>query len=175
MKNESGKSIIILIILTILIMVGVSVVINYAKGMMEETKVEDLKTNMLLMQAEAKKGLEEVCFQTVNLNKIKQEDLTKINEAKQEFLDGVILSESPVEVQDATKNVPNVTFDESCYYLDEETLTEMGIKNINQDEYGYFIVKYDFSNIDLEIINTKGYEGNYTLTQIVQTIEGGQS
>ena len=175
MKNESGKSIIILIILTILIMVGVSVVINYAKGMMEETKVQDLKTNMLLMEAEAKKGLEEVCFQTVNLNKTKQEDLTKINEVKQEFLDGVILSDSPVEVQEATKNVPNVTFDESCYYLDEETLTEMGIENINQEEYGYFIVKYDFSNADLEIINTKGYEGNYTLTQIVQTIEGGQS
>ena len=175
MRNESGKSIVILIILTILVIIGVAVVINYAKEMVAETKIQDLRTNMLLMQAEVKKGLEEVCFQTVNLDETKEEDLGKINEIKKQHLEGIILSDSPEEVQEATKNVPEVTFDENCYYLDETTLTEMGIKNINQAEDGYFIVKYDFSNADLEVINTKGFYGNYTLTQIVQAIEGGQS
>ena len=168
MKNESGKSIVILVIMTILIIIGASAIINYAKQMVEETKSQDLRTNMLLMQAEAKKGLEEVCFRTVNMDKTKEADLTKINEVKQEFLEGVMLSNSPAEVQEAIKNVPEVTFDESCYYLDETTLNEMGIKNINQEEEGYFIVKYDFSNDNLEIINTKGIEGKYTLTQIVE-------
>ena len=124
---------------------------------------------MLLMQAEAKKGLEEVCFRTVNMDETKEADLTKINEVKKEFLKGIMLSNSPAEVQEAIKNVPEVTFDESCYYLDETVLTEMGIKNINPEENGYFIVKYDFSNANLEIINTKGFEGHYTLTQIVQS------
>jgi len=174
MKNESGKSIVILVILTILIMIGAGIIINYAQQMMVETKEQDLRTNMLLMQAEAKKGLEEVCFRTVNMDATKAEDLVKINEIKQEFLDGTILKDSPTEIQDATKNVPEVTFDESCYYLDEATLNEMGIKNINQEEDGYFIVKYDFLNANLEIINTKGYDGNYTLTQIVEAIEGEQ-
>ena len=171
MKNESGKSIVILVILTILIMIGAGIIINYAKQMMVKTKEQDLRTNMLLMQAEAKKGLEEVCFRTVNMDEAKEEDLNKINEIKQEFLDGIMLKDSPTEVQEATKNVPEVTFDENCYYLDEETLNEMGIKNINQEEDGYFIVKYDFSNANLEIINTKGSNGHYTLTQIVQSIE----
>ena len=174
MKNESGKSIVILLIMTILIIIGASVIINYAKQMMEETKAQDLRTNMLLMQAEAKKGLEEVCFRTVNMDKSKEADLTKINEIKQEFLQGIMLSDSPAEVQEAIKNVPEVTFDESCYYLDETTLMEMGIENINQEEQGYFIVKYDFSNANLEIINTKGYEGKYTLTQIVEIQESEQ-
>ena len=169
MKNESGKSIIILLILTILIMIGASVIINYAKQMIDETKEQDLKTNMLLMQAEAKKGLEEVCFRTVNLNTAKEEDLTKINEIKSEYLKGTNLSNAPAEVQEATKNIPDVTFDENCYYLDENVLTEMGIKQINQD--GYFIVKYDFSNANLEVINTSGYDGKYTLTQLVDTID----
>ena len=172
MRNESGKSIIILIIVTILIMIGASVLINYAKEMMKETKVQDLRTNMLLMQAETKKGLEEVCFRTVNLDEPKAEDLTKINEIKAENLDGIVLSNSPKEVQEAVKNVPEVTFDESCYYLDEETLNEMGIKDINADEFGYFIVKYDFETTNIEVINTNGYDGNYTLTQIVEAIEG---
>ena len=170
MKNEGGKSIVTLVLLTILIMIGASVIINYAKQMMLETKIQDLRTNMFLMQAEAKKGVEEVCFQTVNLDENKAEDLIKINEIKSEYLDGTILSNSPIEVQEAAKNVPEVVWDENCYYLDEATLTEMGIENIETNQYGYFIVKYDLSNADVEVINTNGYDGNYTLTQIIQVI-----
>ena len=174
MRSEGRKSIATLVILTILIMIGATMIVKYAQQMMIETKIQDLKTNMLLMQAEAKKGLEEVCFRTVNMNTNKEEDAKKINEIKQEFLDGIMLKDSPTEVQEATKNVLEVTFDENCYYLDETTLTEMGIKNINQAEDGYFIVKYDFSNADLEIINTKGIHEHYTLTQIVRSLEGEQ-
>ena len=175
MGNESGKSIVILIIMTILIVIGASVIINYAKQMMIETNAQDLRTNMLLIEAEAKKGLEQVCFQTVNLNESKQEDLTKINEAKQQNLAGTILTNSPEEVQNAVKNIPNVVFDESCYYLDEATLIKMGIKNIDEDKNGYIIVKYNFNNADVEVINTKGYNGKYTLTQIINTSTEGQS
>ena len=171
MGNESGKSIVILVILTILIMIGVAVIINYAQQMMLETKAQNLRTNMLLIQAETKKGLEEVCFQTVNLNETKEEDLAKINEIKNEFLKGIILSNSPTEVQEASKNVPDVTFDESCYYLDEATLNEMGIRDIEASEYGYFIVKYDFSDAGVEVINTNGSNGKYTLSQILKEIE----
>lgn len=175
MGNESGKSIVILLILTILIIIGASFIINYAKEMVAETKVQDLRTNMLLVQAEAKKGLEQVCFQTVNLEESKEEDLTKINEAKQQNLAGIILSNAPEKVQNAVKNIPDITFDESCYYLDETTLSGMGIKDIDEEKNGYIIVKYNFSNADVEVINTKGYNGKYTLTQIIGTSEGAQS
>jgi len=175
MGNESGKSIVTLVILTILIIIGAVVIINYAQQMMAENKVQDLRTNMLLMQAEVKKGLEEVCFQTVNLNESKEEDLAKINQIKTEHLKGIVLSGAPVEVQEATKNVPEVTFDESCYYLDETTLNEIGIQEAELSQYGYFIVKYDFSDADVEVINTSGFDGMYTLTQIIETIEDAQS
>jgi len=175
MRNEGGKSIVTLVILTILVIIGASVIINLAKQMMAETKVEDLKTNMLLMQAETKKGLEEVCFRIVNLNSSKEDDLAKINDIKKEYLKGTMLSHAPTEVQEATKNVPDIIFDENCYYLDESYLNEIGIKGIDSNQLGYFIVKYDFSNADIEVINTSGFEGKYTLTQILQDIEGGQS
>ncbi|MBQ2836236.1 MAG: hypothetical protein IJE68_05325 [Clostridia bacterium] len=175
MGNESGKSTVILLIMTILIIIGAVTIINYAKEMMMETNVQDLRTDMLLIQAEAKKGLEQVCFETVNLDASKEDDLTKINEAKQQNLDGTILSNSPEKVQNSVKDIPDVVFDESCYYLDEATLTEMGIKNIDEEENGYIIVKYNFSNADVEVINTKGYNGKYTLTQIISTNTEGQS
>ena len=171
MKNESGKSIVILVIMTILIAIGASVIINYAKDMMAETKVQDLRTNMLFIQAEAKKSLEEVCFRTVNLDEAKEENKAKINEIKQEYLDGTILSNSPTEVQDAIKNIPDLVIDESYYYLDEETLQKMGIQENNSNEFGYFIVKYDFETTGVEVLNTNGYNGIYTLTQLNELIE----
>ena len=175
MGNESGKSIIILIIITILIMIGAGMIINYANQMLEDTKVQDLRTNMLLIQAQTKKGLEKVCFGIVNLDKNKEEDLAKINEIKQEHLKGIQLTSAPTEVQEAIKNVPEVVFDENSYYLDKATLTEIGIKDIDEEQVGYFIVKYDFSNADVEVVNTNGCRGSYTLTQIIQEIDGGQS
>ena len=67
MRNEEGKSIVILVIMTFLIIIGATIIVNYAQQMLYETKAQDLKTNMLLMQAETKKGLEEVCFHSVNV------------------------------------------------------------------------------------------------------------
>ena len=67
--------------------------------------------------------------------------------------------------------MPEITFDENCYYLDENTIREMGIKYLTEEENGYFIVKYDFSNANVEIINTNGYDGNYTLTQINEDLD----
>ena len=72
MRNECGKSIDTLVIMTILIIIGVVVIINYAQQMMDETK---------------------------------EEDLAKINEIKDEYLKGTVFSKSPVEVQEATRNI----------------------------------------------------------------------
>ena len=132
--------------------------------MVEENRLQDLRTNMLLIQAETKKDLEEVCFQTANLDAKKEEDLAKINEIKKEKLKGTIVQES--EVKDSIPQ--EITIDENCYYLDETNLNEIGVKDLNPEKYGYFIVKYNFENITVEVINTKGYEGKYTLTQLIE-------
>ena len=51
----------------------------------------------------------------------------------------------------------------------------MGIENIEEKEDGYFIVKYDFSNANVEVINTKGYNGRHTLTQINKDLSNEES
>lgn len=172
MENERGTSIILLVIVTILIMIGAGVLVSYAQKMMEETKLQDLRTNMFVIQAEAKKGLEEVCFRTVNIDESKEENIMKINEIKKEYLDGILLNDAPEEVKEAIKDITNVNLEENCYYLDEAELIDMGIKEIDKNQFGYFIVKYDFETTGVEVINTNGYEGNYTLTQLNELIEG---
>ena len=161
MKNENGKSNILLIIIIILIIIAVGVAIEYLKKMLTISNLQDLKTNMLIMQAETKKGLDNVCFQTANLDKENEENLNKINQIKE--------ADASEEVKKSVEQLPSeVEIDENCYYLDDETLSRMGIDEKRIKQYEYFIAKYDFSKITVEIISTKGYNGNYTLTQINQ-------
>lgn len=163
MRKQNGVSTPILIIGIVIIIIIASVIVHYAEDIVEENRLQDLRTNMLLIQAETKKDLEEVCFQTANLDAKKEEDLAKINEIKKQNLKGRLVQESEIK-----NSIPQeITIDENCYYLDENNLNEIGVKDLNSDEYGYFIVKYDFSNITVEVINTKGYEGKYTLTQLI--------
>ena len=167
MEKQTGSTFVKLIIATVVMIFLACIAVNYGKNLMQEVKVQDLRTNMLYIQAEAKKGLEEVCFQTVNIDESKQENIDKINQIKQEHLDGVTLSNAATEIQNAVKNIPDITIDETYYYLNEETLDNMGIKNIKLEENEYFIVKYDFENTNVEVINTKG---KYTLTQLNELI-----
>ncbi len=164
MEKQKGVAIPVLIIGVVIIIAIASIIVHYAEDMVEENRLQDLRTNMLLIQAETKKDLEEVCFQTANLDAKKEEDLAKINEIKKEKLKGIIAQES--EVKDSIPQ--EISIDENCYYLDETNLNEIGVKDLNPEKYGYFIVKYNFENITVEVINTKGYEGKYTLTQLIE-------
>ena len=164
MEKQKGVAIPVLIIGVVIIIAIASIIVHYAEDMVEENRLQDLRTNMLLIQAETKKDLEEVCFQTANLDAKKEEDLAKINKIKKEKLKGIIAQES--EVKDSIPQ--EISIDENCYYLDETNLNEIGVKDLNPEKYGYFIVKYNFENITVEVINTKGYEGKYTLTQLIE-------
>ena len=97
MEKQKGVAIPVLIIGVVIIIAIASIIVHYAEDMVEENRLQDLRTNMLLIQAETKKDLEEVCFQTANLDAKKEEDLAKINEIKKEKLKGIIAQESEVK------------------------------------------------------------------------------
>ena len=161
MKNK--KIVISFIVLVIAIFLIGYFAIKYVKEMLNETEIQDLRTDMLVVQAEAKKDLEKVCFQTANLDENKEEDKEKIAQAKRENLKGILVKGSDIE-----KNVPQeIEIDDNCYYLNNEDLKDIGIQNYSIDKYGYIIVKYDFKNTMVEVISTKGYNGKHTLTQLI--------
>ena len=163
MKNENGVSLPILLVVVVVIAIVATVIGKYGMLMMTETKLQDLRTDMLLIQAETKKDLEEIRFQTVNLDSNKEEDFEKIKQIRQEYLKG-----TPVQETDILNNIPTeILIDENCYYLDESILKDIGVKETDSEKYGYYIVKYDFDNTTTEVMNTKGYEGQYTLTDLI--------
>ena len=142
LKNQNGKTSIVLIIIIVLIIGMATILVRYLRGMIVVSKLQDLKTNMLIMQAETKKGLEKVCFQTANLNKENADDNAKIEQAKAENLIGIKLSDASEDVKESVSWLPqDVGIDDNCYYLDDETLEKIGIKDGHIMQYKYFIVK----------------------------------
>ena len=164
MKNNKGITMIALTITIIVMIILAGITIDYGMGVLQNVKLQDLRTNMLLIQAKAKEYVEEVNFQIANVT-----DEEEQNRIKSENLKGISLADSSIDsdVLNAAENTGKIEEDKSnYYYLTPDNLEEMGIQNMDSDEYGYFIVKYDIENISVEVINTKGYQGNYTLEQL---------
>lgn len=158
MKKQNGITLVALTI-TIVVMIIIASITTYAGiDLIKEAKLQDLVTNMLLIQAEAKKGLEEVSFQKANVT-----DATEIENIKQANLIGTKVSEN-AEISSKVNEIIGTT--DNCYYFTEQDLADMGLKELSVDDYGYFVAVYNIDEITVEIINTKGYQGNYTLTQL---------
>ena len=164
MKKENGITMIVLTITIVIMIIIAGVTVYYGMGLVQDVKLQDLRTNMMLIQAKAKEYVEEVNFQTVNVT-----DEAKKTEIKNENLKGISLADSTIDsnvlnAAEATGKIEGEKGD--YYYLTPENLNEMGLEDMDTEEYGYFIVKYDIENIAVDVINTKGYQGNYTLEQL---------
>ena len=57
MKDEKGVALPTLLFIILLIIIVAVFAIKYVKEMLNETEIQDLRTDMLVVQAEAKKGL----------------------------------------------------------------------------------------------------------------------
>ncbi len=162
MKKQKGITLVALTI-TIVVMIIIASITTYAGiDLIKEAKLQDLVTNMLLIQAKAKECVEEVKFQKLAIE----------SDEAQTYLIGNKLSGSEAETE--AKEVISEINDgniKNYYYLSEGNLNNIGLKDLSIDDYGYFIIKYDIENITAEVMNTKGYKGNYTLKDL-QALQG---
>ena len=162
MEKQKGITLISLTITIVVIMILAGITTYIGKDLIKETKLQDLKTNMLLIQAKAKEYVEEVSFQKANIT-----DAAKIEEIKTQNLKGHKLIENE-EIKSIAENLGKIdtTKIDEYYYLSEQDLVDMGIEKLSAKDYGYFIIRYNIQDIKVEVINTNGYNGNYTLEEL---------
>ena len=168
MNNNKGVTLTSLVITIIVLIIISAITVDISKEVVQQAKLQDLKTNMLLIQAKAKIYTEEVTFQTANLDSAKEEDATKILEIKNSKLKGTALENCSTRIKTAMQNV-GVTDTTDFYYLSQKNLSEMGI-NIDIPNEAYYLVKYNFE--DTEVVFTKGIKYKektyYKLSEISQ-------
>ena len=155
MKSEKAMTLITTAILVVVITALVFAVVYYARMQYAKEYLEDIKTDMLLVQAKVKTIQGEY-----TLEKKKEEVLkgTKIadmqeNEAIKQFLEN--------------ENIDISQKDKKYYVLSEKDLEELDLKQVTLEENTYYIVEYTTN----EVYYTKGFtysDGNtyYELTEI---------
>lgn len=155
MKSEKAMTLITTAILVVVIAVLVFAIVYYARMQYLKENLEDIKTDLLLVQAKVKTIQGEY-----TLEKKKEEVLkgTKLEDMKEDEAIKQFLQQEQINIEEK---------DKKYYVLNKENLKELELENVNLGENEYYIVEYTTN----EVYYTKGFtysDGKtyYKLTEI---------
>ena len=158
-EDNRGITLVALVVTIIVLLILAGIGINTGISSMEKVKLEELKTNMLLIEAKARECVEEANFRMGGST----ED-TVVDPVRTEIYE----TNNKLEKADST-NVPNIPAEidlDNCYIITQKTFELWGLNKIKLSEDEKYLVKFNESEIKVEVYNTKGYDGKYSLTQI---------
>lgn len=154
-KESKGITLISLIITIVVLSIIAGISINSGGKLIEQAQLEGLRTNMLLIQAKAKQYAEEANFKLGP-----SPDASKLETIRAEVY-GAVFLEKATEIQ-ANENIPT----SECYVVTQKTLELWKLNDIKLQEDEYYLIKFDETNVTVEVYNTIGFEGKYSLTDI---------
>ena len=140
MKSEKGLTFISTAILVVVIAAITFGVVYFVRLQLDKGKNEDIKTDMLLVEAKVQKLSGEYILE-------KEEDIligTKLKDMEEETIIKEFLE----------KEILNKDEKEAKYYvLDQNNINEMELENVELEKDSYYIVDYNSS----KVYYTKGY------------------
>lgn len=162
-KENKGITLVALTIMIVIILILAGTTIYSGKKIIQETKLEGLKTNMLLIEAKARGYVEEVNFKMGP-----EKDATKKEEAIQQiYIDEVGFKKA--DDASLSISVPQGSGIDlsSCYCVTQDALKNMGLEKIETEEGEYYLIQFNEDDaIVVNIYNTIGYKGNFSLSQL---------
>lgn len=163
-RGNKGITLIALVITIVVLLIIATISVYSGKETIKKAKIEEVKTNMLLIQAKAKEYVENANFKLGTkideAQEIERND--RISKAKEE-LKGNEIQKSDIDITISDKEGKYIYY----YKLTEDQLKEIGLSDVKSNtQDGEYMVEYDLEKAQVEIYNTKGYEGKYSLTDI---------
>ena len=161
-KENKGVTLVALTITIIVLIIIASIAVFSGKETIKKANLEALRTNMLLIEAKAKGLVEEANFQ-LGPELQKQSEIGTIREniyvAENKLQK---LSDSGITVSSGIPTGDNV------YVFTQETADLWALKDVytELEEDENYIISFDETNATVEIYNTLGYGGYYSLTDI---------
>lgn len=157
MKNEKGISLIVLVLTVIVLAIITSITIEEIGGLMRKVRLENIGTDLLLVQAKAKVIAEKASFND-DESLLKGQQLNEITENDQiEKLKEVgIISESETNY-------------DKYYIWNKQTVEELDLGITEMEDTDFFIVNYETEQV-IYPIGYKHTDGNtyYKLTEITE-------
>lgn len=163
-KRNKGITLITLVITIVVLLIIAGIAVYSGKETIKKAKLEELKTNMLLIQAKAKEYVENANFKLgTKIDEAQENERDdRISKAKEE-LKGNEIQKSDIDITIRDKEGKYIYY----YKLTEDQLKEIGLSDVKSNtQDGEYMVEYDLEKAQVEIYNTKGYEGKYSLTDI---------
>ena len=161
-NSEKGVTLISLVITIVVLLIIAGITINVGTKTIKQTKLEELKTNMLLIEAKAKEYVEEATFKMgINPDDTKKEEVRGQVYGKD--------SEEGAQLEKAT-TVPTefgISDTSTCYWLTTEAKQKWGLDKMESDENEY-LIKFNEIDVTVEVYISEGYNGKYSLTEIEQ-------
>lgn len=141
MKSQKGLALTSTIFLVLIIAFIVFGVIYYVRLQATKEGLEDIKTDLLLVQAKVKKISSDYILEK------KDEILvgTKLEDIKDEPTIQEFLTQNSINLEEKNKKY---------YVLNKQNLEELGLTQVKLEENAYYVVEYT----DGEVYYTKGYE-----------------
>ena len=161
MKENKGITMVTLIITIIVLLIVAGISIGAGNNVIKTSELENLKTNMLLIKVKGKESVENANFKlgtNFDMSTAKAELKLKGEEIKDSnIFDGKISID--------------ISEDNIYYKLRTPDLVEIGLSNVeSNDKKGWYIIKYDIKNVEVEVYNTKGFERDgkkyYSLSEL---------
>ena len=163
-KREKGVTLVALSITIVVMIILVGIGIYSSTDVIKKAKLEELKTNMLLIQAKAREYVEDATFK-MGINP----DESKKNEVRNEvYVENAKLQKATDTEIPSDFDITDTT---TCYWLTPEAQTSWGLSKMKLESNEKYLIQFDEANVIVEIYNTKGYKGNYSLTAIDQMEE----
>ena len=161
-NDNKGVTLVALTITIIVLLIIAGIAIYSGKETIQKANIEALRTNMLLIEAKAKGVVEEANFQLgpdfqkeSEIGTIRNDLYVTENKLQK-------LSDSGITVSSGIPTGDNV------YVFTQETASLWALDNVYSElEDGeYYIIEFNEREATVEIYNTIGYQGYYSLTDI---------
>ena len=160
--SSRGITLVALVVTIIILLIIAGIGIQAGTDIVTKVKLEELKTNMLLIKAKAREYVEEVNFRIGTNKGSTEEERSKIESIKQEIYEnGAKLAKA-----NNLTNLPTSIPLSNCYVVTEDTLKLWGINKIKLSLNEKYLLEFDENNLSVEVYNTNGYEKKYSLTDI---------
>lgn len=167
-KDNKGITLATLVITISIMMMLAVIVVNVGSKSIDEAKLQNIKTNMLLIEAKVKEYVENANYELG----VKPEEATEEMKAKAtSMIEGEgkgtkITSSDSIYTTLTSIGVEQKAIDDGTIYkLSTDDLSKLGIKDVKSDDKeGWYVVAYDITNNSAKIYNTKGVKaGKNTL------------
>lgn len=165
MKNN-GITLVALTITIIILLIIAGISISAGGNMIKKANLEALKTNMLLIKTKGKEYVENANFKLGPKFDTAEDKQTRIDNAKTELKGTIATSDEVAQIKN--KIGENKVDTDYTFYseLTMSNLEEMGIKGVQLEDNETYIIRYEIDSMEVEVYNTLGYNGKYSLTDI---------